>query len=185
MQEEALRKQQENLERMEQLALAKQEERMAQIEREARDKMAAKLEAKESSSNHSQQSSQQMMPSSASNSGVFSSGTASAEASRMRSSLLEDTAMLLQANPMVGNREKKMLNAIIRKPFFQVRQNSSCGGLQQIKKTPPRVNVEGCSDSNPGMVQPSPTVNTKEAFSLVRQMWGKETAEEPKGMFLF
>ena len=59
------------------------------------------------------------------------------------------------------------------------RNSSGVGLMSQGKKTPPRIMIEGSSDSNPGMVQPSPTVNTKEALNLVRQMWGKE--EETKG----
>ena len=92
-----MKRQQENLEKMEQLAMAKQQERIAQMEKEAREKMA-NYESNNDHSSQQRSSSSQHQSSSA----VYTSGTASAEVSRIRSSLLEDTAMLLQANPMVG-----------------------------------------------------------------------------------
>ncbi len=41
------------------------------------------------------------------------------------------------------------------------------------KKTPPRCDINNVSR----MVQPSPTVNTKEALDMVKEMWGKSRRE--------
>ena len=49
--------------------------------------------------------------------------------------------------------------------------------FEMSSKTPPR---DFTSDSLVQMVQPSPTINTKEALSLMQQMWGKSNDSNRK-----
>ena len=92
------------------------------------------------------------------------------------SSLMEDTAMLLQAvNP--ASSANRLLS----------RSGASGGGSAQnsLQKTPPRcdsagnlVTAVGAATAAAAFVQPSPTVNTREAFKLAQGMWREESVRE-------
>ena len=71
------------------------------------------------------------------------------------SSLLEDTQALLLKNPLGGSSSNNNSN----------------------QKTPPRLDI---SNKLSGVFsQPSPTVNTKEAMNLMKEMWGSSQKAEP------
>ena len=95
------------------------------------------------------------------------------------SSLMEDTAMLLQAvvNPASSTANRLLSN----------RSGASGGGSAQnsLQKTPPRCDSAGnlgaataAAPARAAFIQPSPTVNTREAFKLAQGMWREESVRE-------
>ena len=103
-------------------------------------------------------------------------GAASAAAVAVRddsSSLMEDTAMLLQAVNPAPSDGRAVLS----------RSGASGGGSAQssLHKTPPRCETSVATAPAAAVaafVQPSPTVNTKEAFRLAQGMWREESVRE-------
>lgn len=83
------------------------------------------------------------------------------DTSDKKSSLLEDTAYLLQANSRVSSKYLTIHCCQISNPSHQQ------GHPISVQR----------ADSNPNGF-PSPTVNTKEALSLVQKMWGGAESDE-------
>ena len=98
-------------------------------------------------------------------------GAASAAVRDDSSSLMEDTAMLLQAVNPASSVGRGALS----------RSGASGGGSAQssLHKTPPRCETSvATAPAAAAFVQPSPTVNTKEAFRLAQGMWREESVRE-------
>ena len=138
MQADAMRKQREEMQRMLEENLQRQKDEFAKMQQQQQRQPnnfaapAAKPARKEAAFQ------------------IYTDAVADDSSSGLKSSV-EDTRMLLQANPLGGS-------------------SSTCTGgsnPNSMHKTPPRLQP---------LSQPSPTVNTKEALSLVQEMWGNKPA---------
>ena len=146
--------------------MMREQERMMRAQKEEYERQREellKLQSQVGSGGGGQQQQQQQQP----------RGAASATAVRDdSSSLMEDTAMLLQAVNPASSVSRGALS----------RSGASGGGSAQssLHKTPPRceTSVAAAPAASAAFVQPSPTVNTKEAFRLAQGMWREESVRE-------
>ncbi|TRY72519.1 hypothetical protein TCAL_10504, partial [Tigriopus californicus] len=91
-------------------------------------------------------------------------------------SLLDDTASLVNANPL-GKRSSG--GAVEKSRSHHQPHETNKDGVNRLnsQRTPPRESSENSAAN--AFVQPSPTINTKEAFNLMKQMWGNPTPQPP------
>ncbi len=167
MQQEALEKQREEVQKMLEEGLKKQKEELIKMQTAAGSNPgAAPSSRKENEFTVPKKPVRgggprlQVSTSSENNSSNVGAGSSSfkvytdptSDSREPSSSLLEDTKTLLQKDPLGGS--------------GPVNSNPN-----SLHKTPPRLDV-----SNHKLSQPSPTINTKEAMNLVKEMWGNTPA---------